>query len=226
MKTIVCNYSNSPCPDSLFGQIENVNNIWQWKTINKIRKDALQLDDSTVLVDEVQILQNQHPRLILVLESPHYSEFNQAGIPICAANGETGSNIYLYLCNVLNNVGKFSNNSSSLTKFLNSNIHNVIDVYVVNSISYQCSLGLRPINHIIKESNWVDEWYSSRNDFIKRCKSPVVSFFANLCTSGVYIPMKKIVKEELVANVCGNTSSYCEGPHPSTWSYINRVKFH
>ena len=27
MKTIVRNYSNLPCPDSLFGQIENVNNI-------------------------------------------------------------------------------------------------------------------------------------------------------------------------------------------------------
>ena len=88
MKTIVRNYSNLPCPDSLFGQIENVNNIWQWKTINKIRKNELKLDVSIELVDEGQILENQHPRLILVLESPHYSEFNQAGIPICAANGQ------------------------------------------------------------------------------------------------------------------------------------------
>lgn len=137
-------------------------------------------------------------------------------------------NIYGHLCDIFNNISKYKNASSDLDSFLTDNKESIIDILVVNSIQFQCSLGITPICNIIKESNWIDEWYSSKNDFSKRVEqicSLKDFFIINLCTKGVFIPTKEIVKNELFNCNLKIDNKYCEGPHPSSWGRLKKVEF-
>ncbi len=226
MKIKVKNYSTKKCADSIFGQIEHKQCGWGWISLNKKRQKLLQAQSSTGMVFKDYKKTRHNPIIILILESPHCAE--HANAKPCAANGRSGKNIFSHLCDVFNNPNtssgaKFINNSPTLTSFLNNNIDKTIDVWVVNSVQYQCSLGITPICHIIKESNWIDEWHSSRNDFIQRITDMADTrdvVVINLCTQGVFVPMKEIVKNSL----SGFNNNYCDGPHPSSWGRLKHVE--
>lgn len=234
MKTEVKIYSGSKCPDSIFGQIQ-YNNVWGWKAIDDNRKNLLQKEagDIEKIFKKLDNGKDEYigkPCILLILESPHINEYKDPNNP-CAANGTTGKNIGKYLCNIFNNIGVnkkiCKNNSSTLIKFLNKNQLHIINILVVNSVQYQCSLGIEPICHIIKEENWMDEWFSNRNDFISRLGkiySKNSCFIINLCTSGVFVPMKTIVKDNLHTKL-NVQNNYCEGPHPSSWSRLKKIEF-
>lgn len=226
MRKTVKNYSTKACPDSIFGQVTYSSGSWDWCSYNQERKKLLQSKNiKDDLFRDFSNMSSENPVIILVLESPHCAEY--ANAKPCAANGRSGKNIFSYLCDVFNNPNissgaKFINNSSTLKSFLNNNTSKTINVWVVNSVQYQCSLGITPICHIIKESNWIDEWHSSRNDFIQRITGmadPRDVLVINLCTQGVFVPMKEMVKNSLsVFNY-----NYCEGPHPSSWNRLKKV---
>lgn len=230
MKWKVVNYSNQQCDDAIFGEIYCNNGNWQWVSVESGRKTALKVTKEDISETNLDETKNK-ASLVLILESPHKNEYDNNGAPIRPANGTSGKNIYNHLCDVLNNPNtgnKFNNANEKLQEFLSNHIKNTLTVWVVNAIQYQCSMGIVPINHMIKESNWIDEWHSSRNTLVKRlnnfmdnsvCSS---AFYINLCTIGNYIPMKTIVGESIkpVSN-----NNYCEGPHPSSWTRRNAVKF-
>jgi hypothetical protein len=72
-----------------------------------------------------------HPRLILILESPHQSEFKEDGNPIGPAIGKTGESIRDHL-------------HSAITKAAHRSGRSLV---LVNAIQYQCSLGAPTHEH-------------------------------------------------------------------------------
>ena len=225
MKTSVHNYSNKKCPDRIFGKIKKIGANWKWTIIDKIREEMTGFNDDQKYKHLRK--RGEQPAIVLILESPHSNEFNSSGKPIAPAMGVSGQNIYKYFCDIINGASsgnkQTANNLNALVSFLNNNAGKEICVYIVNSVQYQCSLGIKPICHIIKESNWVDEWFAGP-DFDERCNIlNKEAFFINLCTSGVFVPMKEMVKERL--NALGITDNYCEGPHPSSWNRLKKIEF-
>jgi hypothetical protein len=233
MKYKVENYSGEKCPDCYFGTIEFITNPtntgWQWFSIESSRHTDFE-NKKLISGDSPEAIESENsenPKLVLILESPRYNEYDSTGAPIRPANGTTGQNIFEHLCSILNNnnphSGKYCNLSTNLQGFLKAQQTNNIDVWIVNAIQYQCSMGIRPINHIIKESNWIDEWCSGGNDLLNRCGTigTIDIFFVNLCTKGNYVPMKQLVEDEVVNNL--SSTNYCKGPHPSSWTRIRKV---
>ena len=225
MKTSVHNYSNKKCPDRIFGKIKKIGANWKWTIIDKIREEMTGFNDDQKYKHLRK--RGEQPAIVLILESPHSNEFNSSGKPIAPAMGVSGQNIYKYFCDIINGASsgnkQTANNLNALVSFLNNNAGKEICVYIVNSVQYQCSLGIKPICHIIKESNWVDEWFAGP-DFDERCNIlNKEAFFINLCTSGVFVPMKEMVKERL--NALGITDNDCEGPHPSSWNRLKKIEF-
>lgn len=222
MITKVKNYSNKRCPDKPFGSITLRSNAWTWSKIHSKRYANFTYKAPVKNSENF----SAESVIIIVLESPHIEEFDFHGLPLCPANGQSGKSIYKYFCDILNsNTPKCNNNSKNLNSFLSGK--NDLDVWIVNSIQRQCSLGITPMQHIIKESNWIDEWFSSRNNFIKRINKVIKRkdfFIINLCTNGVYVPMKELVKEK-VLKLPGNENRYCEGPHPSSWQRLKSIEF-
>lgn len=234
MKTKDVKYSNNSCDDNVFGQIkQDESKQWAWISIQAKRYKKLKVPNNILKIEDGD---KKNPVVLLILESPHREEYDNNGKPICPANGTSGKNIYSHLCDIFNNrgnVGKkqFINNSNYLKKFLDNHETNIIDIWIVNSIQKQCSLGIKPINNIIKESNWIDEWCSSNNNLITRCEKIIGDmtqqqdyFIINLCTKGEYIPMKELVEKEFL-NIPGVKPLYCKGPHPSSWSRIRQIEF-
>lgn len=221
MKTQVKNYSTALCSDKLFGTIFFDGMNWEWGKIHSERYSTLNCKEPIKNSEEF----SAKSVIIIVLESPHIKEFDSSGQPICPANGQSGQSICDSFCKILNSSpAKFKNNSKNLSNFLSGK--NDLDVWIVNSIQRQCSLGITPIQHLVKESNWIDEWFSSNNDFLKRIKKIIQDkdwFVVNLCTKGIYVPLKKLVKEE-VMKLQGITHCYCEGLHPSSWKRMNKVE--
>ena len=78
-----------------------------------------------------------NPKMVVLLESPHIEEFNagQYANGTAPAWGNTGKNFDDWFIKVLN-----LNINNVLNSFLPNNNQD-IDVYLVNAIQYQCSLG-------------------------------------------------------------------------------------
>ena len=232
MKTKDVKYSSKLCQDDVFGQLKQISaNRWMWFSIHNKRYKKLRVPST---IKEIIEVDNKNPKILLVLESPHRAEYKEDGSAICPANGSSGKNIYNYLCNLFNDIGNlgkknYINSCNTLKNFLQNNKDKIIDIWIVNSIQKQCSLGIEPINNIIKESNWIDEWCSSQNDLIKRCENIIGNmekqnyFIINLCTRGIYIPMKQLVENEFVSSNSFNCF-YCKGPHPSSWNRLKRIE--
>ncbi len=226
MKIKISNYSTAKCNDSIFGQIKYNNGCWFWKSLNKKRHQLLRQSQQNVTFKNYNKTLSNNPIVILILESPHSDEFTNKKNP-CAACGISGKSIANHLCDIFNNNAKYKNNSNILKSYLNNCKASTLDIWVVNSVQYQCSLGITPVCNLIKESNWIDEWYSKRNNFLSRFaylqNGNQNYVIINLCTKGVFVPMKEIVKDLLTTNnIIQN--NYCEGPHPASWERLKYVE--
>ena len=228
MKTSIKNYSDQPCDNAILGEIQYSANQWDWSSLQKNRKHP-----SNHSIPPFTGEDKESPAILLILESPHTSEFKSNGVPIRPANGTSGRNLIQNLCNILNNYGtstsKFSYTSIELNNFLFRNKSKTITIWILNSIQKQCSLGICPINNIIKESNWLNEWLDAGNNFVSEldkitlvCKREF--FIINLCTKGEYVPLKTMVEDRLIDYLNGQ-GNHCSGPHPSSWGIIKKVDF-
>lgn len=202
MKYTVVNYSNQICPNDFKGSISISQSGY-----GKLNTTANQKFSNNLL--------------ILVLESPHSSEYQPNGTPIHAANGTSGNNICKYLGAILNR--SFSNNSNLMVDY---------DVFVINAIKKQCSLGIKPINPIIRESNFLDEWINGgEKDFISDVNGLLNQYsknpnsekvIVNLCTNGDFIDLKELVSNCLKNSGKFNTKfNLFKGPHPSSAQFTS-----
>lgn len=210
IKNTIAHFSTKKCPDELLGTVIVSNSGAQWgcliqKTVSKKRGFVSQKASVASSVKS-----QTHKIIVLVLESPHISEFDEQGNPIRPANGATGRKIDKLLCNCINNTSSKTNVSFS----------GYYDVYVVNAVQKQCSLGIKPINRLIVETNFVHEWVGPKQDLLNRISNIIQhsnspdTVIVNCCTKGNYVPLQELVMVELrkLKKVI-----LLEGPHPYSW---------
>lgn len=204
------NFSRELCPDQYVGKIEyNINNdIWQWKICNISENQNLRIN-----VDYSKRPTGSN-YILIVLESPHFDEYDtimhHAKGPAC---GSTGILFQKWFLRILN---KNTNVLSSLNKT------SVYMVVFINSVQYQTSQGIKPLNDSIRDSNWLFFWHNGFNvDLQKRVNFlGINSLVFNMCTYGKSHLHNRVQR-------CLNTTALqlFEAYHPSCWWRKSRREF-
>lgn len=156
---------------------------------------------------------NKITTIVIILESPHKSEFirkNSASdffdseIHSSPALGVTGSNLQKYFTD----------------EYLRSVIPNLPQKYrviLMNSIQYQCSLGLSP--NKCRDHMWLSLWFGSngiiQDSFVTRLQSYNPDYIFNLCTVGNHseeilpkgLKAKTVINPEYIKFCLENTIS-------------------
>ena len=109
--------------------------------------------------------------IVVLLESPHVDEFQDSKISPNPALKTTGTNLQKYFTD------------KSLHNLLGKNFSKEYRVILMNSIQYQCSLGLDTEKY--RDHIWISCWYKfGRESFINRLASYNPDIIINLCTNG------------------------------------------
>lgn len=119
-----------------------------------------------------------YKRLAIILESPHVDEFDVKGFNCKSvignrpANGKTGQRFKKNFAQIINN--KFSS-KLGMNNYL---------IYLVNSIQYQCSLGIE--TKVFRDYCWLSLWKQKgiRDLFLSRIKEINPNVIINCCTLG------------------------------------------
>lgn len=116
------------------------------------------------------------PMIVLVLESPHKSEYDQeTGAAIRPANGATGISINNNIIDLLWD----AYNSPQITRSLPS----VISLYIVEAVSYQCGNNENPIDREKRNDLFRKVWGDfGRDDFEQRMRLLNPFAVINACT--------------------------------------------
>ena len=117
------------------------------------------------------------PGVILVLESPHRSEFPPQGGRVGPALGPTGRRIQQYLGSILRQ------------SHLWSQVQHCSGLILFNAIPFQCSLGQS--THLHRDRVFREVWErGGRADFVSRLRACLVDgdLVLNACTRGTGIP--------------------------------------
>jgi hypothetical protein len=158
--------------------------------LNKVQK-RMEIDYSTMPVF-------RKPRIAILLESPHINEYspnNKTGIsgPAMGSSGNRFNGQCISVFN--NNIGVLQ---AALGINTGSSQRYVYEVFFVNAIQYQCSLGYSPIKKEIRdfvfEALWNSYPNSFRDDLVERFNILKPNLIINACT------------RELQKTVCNNTS--------------------
>ena len=115
--------------------------------------------------------------IVIVLESPHKSEFNlkndDLNMDVNPALGKTGSNLQKYF-------------TDAYLRLIIADLPSKYRVILMNSIQYQCSLGTSPPKY--RDHIWLNLWFGSRgvfqDSFVTRLHSYHPDYIFNLCTIG------------------------------------------
>ena len=92
--------------------------------------------------------------IVIVLESPHYNEYSEDGMPLRPAMGDTGTQLKK---NIVEKINK--NTKEKKLKRGNYNL------WLVNAVPYQCSLGIRPIQTELRNVIYRFLWKELEEDF-------------------------------------------------------------
>ena len=152
------------------------------------------------LVDEVG--ETDDPTVVLILESPHKSEFLH---PIGPAKGSTGRLIRRYIKDII------SGSAPPQTR-----------LFLMNAIQYQCSLGEPPEKY--RDKVFRVAWANyARRDFIHRISAlnrNNINLIVNACTKGKptadQTPLRALV-EDAISEALSRRSDIriC---HPASWA--------
>lgn len=163
------NFKNTICPDQFVGVIHlNKKNEFEWYDCYVLLKDRT--THASKVNNPIKI-NNNNENIIIILESPHIDEFNGPIIgPLL--NKKTGKAFRKYFPELL---------TSALSNLPSNNKYNVI---LMNSIQYQCSLGID--TKVFRDRVWLTLWFkkSIRNNFYYRLSSYNPKIIINLCTNG------------------------------------------
>lgn len=200
------NYSNKKCPDELMGVFDFNSKSWVKANQNKRSQNVTK---PQTLINPLKIQANSNS-ILIVLESPHIDEYDiKTHYPIAPLNGSRT---------------KFSNN---FYKYINTKLpllSGQFNVYLINAIQYQCSLGISNVTKLVKEINFANEWgKKGKRDFIERMNKIIKKikrndfFIINCCTKGQTIKTKEFV-ESAIKEVNGfDKQRYARLTHPSIW---------
>ncbi|WP_264403249.1 hypothetical protein [Vibrio owensii] len=182
-----------------------------------------------------------HPKLVLVMESPHKDEFDSNNQFLGPAIGTTGDNIEEYIGNVINNIVD-----------LGIEMHGQYELVLMNAVTFQCSLGFS--TEYFRDLTFVGIWFDGgRDDFknrIQKLNLKSDDIVINCCTKGSHDHFEKtfelgrfnnkMLKElfsnsdidylnkdgltKLVADAlvsCDTEASILKCQHPATWNLSN-----
>lgn len=147
--------------------------------------------------------------MVIILESPHRSEYDEAMNPIGLAMGQTGDNLFEMFAQVLKN--------SRLRL-----VERKYNVILANAVQYQTSCGLSPIDRNLRDQNWKDIYFShgGEQDLKKRIFSLKPRYTINLCTGGKSKEgLRQIVNQSLTSFGLKQGKHFTDGNHPSAWNY-------
>ena len=148
---------------------------------------------------------DNNPIIVVVLESPHISEFCITGqnFTTAPAWGATGDKFNTQFIKLLNN-------------YLSSKINKTsYDVYLVNAIRYQTSLGMSPICSLLRDYVFKDMWNNLgfADDFKERINILKPDVVINAVTKN----LKQLVDKEIKSTLQGNRCLFNASKHPSAW---------
>jgi len=201
----VLNYSDQICPDQFVAEFiyNTVTRLWEFQNNN-----ICSTTNNRSSIDYSKILNND--TILIILESPHISEYNPAGIPIGPAMGNTGQLFDKHFENIVNKSINLKSNTG-----LNQKL--TYDIVFLNAVQYQASQGKHLTNCANKKNrdkNWLYFWNNGfSNDLFNRIQSfAKKKIIINLCTKGPG-NLTNFVSIELKAN----NLPFFHGPHPASW---------
>ena len=159
------------------------------------------------------------PCFLMVLESPHRSEFGRKrnGVWIARdpgpACGATGKAITRHISNVLDFV-EYPN----------------YGLVLINAVQYQCSRGQSPLNEKVRDENFVSIWNESGcENFMERLSTThrVGDVIVNSCTKGKSKEageLRELVQKAIdLAKLKGRTRTL-RSTHPASWGRSGKPK--
>jgi hypothetical protein len=171
-------FQREACPDQFVGSIEDFDGN---SDDFPLRKPVIRLDD--------------HPCVVLVMESPHKDEFIGDRGP---AKGKTGVQIRKYIATIVAGLGGQAS-----------------ELILVNAIQYQCSLGVATHNY--RDEVFCRLWKKGGEaDFEGRLTQTYRfgDMLFNCCTGS---ERRKMITAA-IRNLVGSVPLF-SGPHPFSWRY-------
>ena len=177
-------FNAAECSDIQVGQItvENQKVISENTCFDCERRENRKLDICN---------EKEAKTIIFVLENPHIAEFTDGSIQ--PAKGKTGKNLQKYFIELLEQLS------------LSNGEYRII---LMNSIRYQCSLGLN--TNILRDHIWLSLWFNEKlnNDFARRISEYMPDIVLNLSTNGNH--SKEDLPDKLPKSyINGKYISYC-----------------
>jgi hypothetical protein len=192
------NIPKSSCPDQYVGKIAEF----------KLKKDGGSGDFP--IRSSMNDVMERGKCLIMILESPHESEFDGQRNGKGPAHGATGSNL----------------RNKTHWEQIFGNDYDDYGLILINAVRYQCSLGIS--TDCVRSSVFSKVWQQGgKEDFIKRLldftkRGDVI---VNCCTVGgdkkhssLHNLVQSVLYEELRERLIHNgVTKFLKGTHPSSW---------
>lgn len=214
-----CNYLSSyfqlpitikqtnPCRDMFVGQLSNGQFIANNQRYQNPDSYAIDYNCFSISYNLNSPKRFTNNILVCILESPHRNEYliNPNASWGHAAMGQTGR----LFDNIFYN--KLNQNHSNIAS-------GTYDVVLLNSVQFQCSNGLRPLNKTVRDKNWSSmiNYNQVYDDLVKRIRALNPQYIINLCTRG-NINLQLILHKKLLASNILQGTSFTHGWHPSSW---------
>lgn len=146
--------------------------------------------------------------IVIILESPHKSEYDDSKKAIGPAQGLTGKLFYEKFDDLIQ--------SSIIHSAISKSIH---DVVLVNAVQYQCSLGMnltKCANKCQKNINFSRCFIGGvkSNDLERRLEALNPFAVINLCTKPLCVQ---------VAAIADQFKNYTCGTHPASWNNNGKI---
>ena len=203
---IIINRTN-PCRDMFAGQLSNGQYIANNQRYQNPDAYAIDYNSSSISYNLNNPNRFQNNILVCILESPHRDEYliNPNANWGYAAMGQAGKWFDKKFYN------KLSQNHSNIAI-------GTYDVVLLNSVQFQCSKGLRPLNGTVRDKNWNCMINNNQvyGDLLKRIRMLHPQYVINLCTKG-NINLRLILHTKLMQNCILHGANYTYGCHPSSW---------
>lgn len=209
--------NTSACSDNFVGIIKY--DKGRFMSFNGKQQFGLQrnADDKSVQIQKRKVLNYnslpacKNPRIVILLESPHKDEYPPINNTAVSgpAMGNSGNRFNSQCIKVFNNNSNMLKTQLGIT---NSASKIEYDVFFVNAIQYECSLGYSPIKPEIRdyvfELLWNQQSNSFRDDLVERLNLLHPNLIINACTKYLQIN-------------CCNQNAITTGQNCANYPYVN-----
>lgn len=213
---------NRECPDIYAGDVNN-GVIKEWISKEERMKKIKVKNGRHIQSYDFSKLEPDTKRnsIVIILESPHKNEYELDQLwdkpnPAVSATGTKLGN------NINDLIGAVSKSYPQI----NSGKYQIV---LMNSIQYQCSLGVTPLNVTVRDLVFSKIWKLNeiRESFVTRLESYNPQFIFNLCTMGEVVPHLDFLVQALINDkyLRDDKVNLFVGNHPSGWRKGNKFVY-